>query len=1310
MGLYAGLLVEPDGSRWQEPVTGTFLGTGLGRPVGANGQTIDDGGPTSWQANILTSNAKDSYREFALEFADRQLGYKSNSLSPAQRKPYVKYQTRNPACGQFWGWADESTKALTPPLATSPCPPNIPTPTPSIVTLTFSTGTYSLNYRNEPPPFRVDLLNGTQTSPEQTDLSHVFRSITRIDPAMNVQPTGKINPLCPGTDCFNFPPVQFGVGPTDPYTPMLRAYEGDKVQIRTLVGAHMSPHYFTVHGINWLFEPTDFDAADNTSGYRGTQGMGISEHYEALFTLPRTNAENGAADYLYSSSSDATGLANGNWGIMRAYRAKQPTPGLVPLPNNEPPATIAAAPAAPAVCPATAPVKAFSLVAARAIDVLGGPLVYNARGKAGAGGSKQIVNPKALAYFFASDLDGSGKLLPGTPVEPAILRANAGDCITVSIENRLPADVGKDRISTSLNIPIQTSPAVGLHPQLVAFDVTRSNGVNVGQNPVFTIASGASQTYTWYAGRIEGGAGAPNYIPVEFGSIPLTPSDPLMQHPYGLLGALIIEPADTSWRTDENSRASASVCKGNTSCASGDLLYREFVAILQDDVAGLVFTAPPVVGTHISGDVLNGKPTWTMNGQPLPAGGVKLAPGDTVTFDILNGTHGLLFASEAQAKQVFDIDGSPDKAKFQTFANQCTQANSYGTTPQSSGQIAKITAKQPFTLSPLNYECSQHCANMKGSFVLNTAGPTPPAPAPAPADAPTLSTPDDYTRAVNYRTEPLDYRYASADWIANDPGTSPIGIARALSNSLVLADPETPIFVATANTPVRFRVVHPAGLNEQVFVLHGHKWQEEPYINGSREIGSNAKSQSQGSRDGVGPNVAFDAVIDKAGGAGAVAGDYLYRTFIGNTFQPGLWGLFRVAAPTEDVVTITRFSNPKETNRQVLIAGTTTVDPGTGKRAATVTIFDTTAGAMKELGQADVDKLSGRWPKTGGPFKAPATVSSILVRSAGNGRATAGGYIAETPIETRVAPAGGPALAADAAPAGGPPPPPPPQRRARARAVQEDELSPLHGRAEAAAADPGNARRRGTGDHERPQQVRPSHAHRHAAARRDGLVRGARRAPGGGRESLRADLPEPRAGRGGVRVRHARRAHAGQRHGAHDRTAPGTRRRRDAPGAGGGHARRADPGRRRRGRSAHRGDVRHRAMRTPMRMFAAVLPMAALVAVAAVGARAQTTSEGGRPAPAADRVSREGLTIDFAVGSADTAAPMPEVLRAGDNAAVRFTIRAGGSGTPVSSLNPAAWVALARARPDAPRAACGDQARQALSPGFNGRPELDLNS
>src|SRR5262249_21145671 len=155
--------------------------------------------------------------------------------------------------------------------------------------------------------------------------------------------TGQINSSCAGPNCFAFPAAFAGADTTDPYTPLLRAYEGDRVQIRTLVGAHMAPHSFTTHGINWLFEPTNFDATDNTSGYRSSQGMGISEHYEMLFTVPRTDAANGAADYLYSSSSDVTGLSNGNWGLIRAYRALQSGNSPVPLPNNPPPATAGAA-------------------------------------------------------------------------------------------------------------------------------------------------------------------------------------------------------------------------------------------------------------------------------------------------------------------------------------------------------------------------------------------------------------------------------------------------------------------------------------------------------------------------------------------------------------------------------------------------------------------------------------------------------------------------------------------------------------------------------------------------------------------------------------------------------------------------------------------------------------------------------------------------------------------------------------------------------------------------------------------------------
>src|SRR5262249_28213655 len=74
VGLYAGLVVEPQGSSWTLP-NGTPLGT------------RDDGGPTSWNANIIAGvNGANSFREFALEFADTALAYTGNSV--AAEKPY----------------------------------------------------------------------------------------------------------------------------------------------------------------------------------------------------------------------------------------------------------------------------------------------------------------------------------------------------------------------------------------------------------------------------------------------------------------------------------------------------------------------------------------------------------------------------------------------------------------------------------------------------------------------------------------------------------------------------------------------------------------------------------------------------------------------------------------------------------------------------------------------------------------------------------------------------------------------------------------------------------------------------------------------------------------------------------------------------------------------------------------------------------------------------------------------------------------------------------------------------------------------
>ncbi|HEU4390706.1 MAG TPA: hypothetical protein VFV34_23075, partial [Blastocatellia bacterium] len=664
------------------------------------------------------------------------------------------------------------------------------------------------------------------------------------------------------------------------------------------------------------------------------------------------------------------------------------------------------------------------------------------------------------------------------------------------------------RMDIAIGIQLNTSREVGLHPQLVSYDMNKSNGVNVGLNPVVTVKPGETKTVNWYAGTIEADGSSVRYAPVEFGSVNLTPSDPLRQHPYGMIGALIVEPEGSTWQTDVNSRASAMVTKADKQ------QFREFVSMLQDDVTGISFFTPPSGGgsVTISGDIFNGKPTWIMNGQPLPSSGVKLSSGQTVTFNIKAGTHGILFNNESQARAVFDIAGSPDAGKFKVLPNQCSIATPFGTSPQPSGTIATITVKQPVTLTSLPFICSQHCQNMPGSFAISSGGggktvaitgdvvngkPTwvmggkalPPTgvslnpgdtvtfdiktgkhgllfddeasaqavfdiagspdagkfkvlpnqcniatafgtePQPSGHIATitvkqkvtltslpflcsqhcqamtglfTLGTTTPVTGgpplAVNYRSEWVNYRYSGQ----NLPfGASPLGIARALSNTIVSADPQTPIFAASAGMPIRFRNLHPAGINEQIWTLHGHGWQEEPYVDGSTRIGNNPLSQVFGSRDAFVANSSFDAVIDKAGGAAGTVGDYLYRTFVQVDFQDGIWGILRVGEPGKDIVTITKFA-PQTSGGPATLTGTNTVNPSTGQMADSVTVADASTGTV--IGTFPVDKMTGAWPAGGTAITIPASVTSIRVTSSLGGVAVAPTYTQQVGIPSTPAP------------------------------------------------------------------------------------------------------------------------------------------------------------------------------------------------------------------------------------------------------------------------------------------------------------------
>jgi len=783
-GLYAGLVVEPNGSTW-------FL-----NDQNTQMNTRDDGGPTSWQARIITNPNNDSYREFLLEFQDLALAYLPGSPQPTPA-PYPGSsapQLITPGT-QPWGWVSQAN-AINP--STNLTAGNLPkvasaanmATTPTIITGSPTNGTMSVNYRNEPVPFRVNDPSGNPPDPTnpnpQTDLAYAFSSMARLDTALNIQPCG---PLSAPTPCptasptpaptppvFVYPGAFTGASPFDPYTPLLRAYQNDKVQVRVLVGGYLFNHNFGMHGLKWLFEPSA-----NNSGYRDNQAMGISEHFEFVFKLPVTaaapispnrvpNTGPFSADYLYTPGSGWNDLNNGLWGILRAFNTGGDQTKLLSdlpaLPNNARGGL--ALNGGTWKCPTnTTGTKVFNVAAMNAVNNQPLLLNYNSR--------SQITNlANALVYV---PTDSTGTQLPAAPpTEPLVMRANAGECIVVNLFNRFQTNVSSNIFTTADGnagapivggVSLYPSTRVGLHPQLLAFDVTQSNGVNIGFNPDQTVAPGNKQpkVYQWYAGNVAYDAqGNPTGLPIEFGSTNLLTADPLEQQPLSLIGALVVEPQNSIQTPVNRSNVTVDVKDKTT----GNFLFREFVAITQQNV-------------YLTQSVFN---------------------------------------------------------------------------------------------------------------------------------------------SVNFGTEPMGLRIPTANW----NGWDSVQIGCAFSSkaaksplcglSKVMGNPQTPIFAAVAGTPVRFRMLHPDGLGgfpDDVWTIHGHIWQEEPYVSlftpgglvvPSGRLGNNPFSQWMGSRDGFGPGNHFDILIDSAGGINKVFGDYLYKSFPSGEATTGVWGIFRVCNPALDILCV----------------------------------------------------------------------------------------------------------------------------------------------------------------------------------------------------------------------------------------------------------------------------------------------------------------------------------------------------------------------------------------------------------------------
>ncbi|MNZ33495.1 hypothetical protein D3C78_508410 [compost metagenome] len=669
LGLYATVLAEPAGSTWAHSETGQpFYTRHDGGPTSwqaivSTGDIDGDGKNDSFREFFL------EYSDFQHAFeAGVYVGAGPDGIPDGAAYPVsvdsFRYTINPPVRGQQGTLLDGNVELNTSQLPfcpIRPCPQAISVDDP---------GMFTVNYRNEPLALRIydplktgpDGKAGMQADGYAGDLAFALQSRTdrRID-AFNLRPSEVGSATGPTGGVTLFPPhINQGDEPGDPFTPMLRTYTGDNVRLRVNAGGYEEEHNVTLHGVKWAHSGTGFGSSSN-SGWRSAQMVGISEQFGFVAPVSMMSSADGdTADHLYSMDASLEGYWNGIWGVMRNYSTARND--LVALPNNPKPVTARNTTAFDGICPRTSPnptgigsrptpKRNFEIVAALANDILpnplgltigdpqnatmhvggalkpnGGTLVYNPRPvsipqvtiiepEEGelitiGGQSGPLHDPTAIMYVRKADLDpATGKLKAGVPIEPLTLRVSAGDCINVTLENRLPSlmpdlptlatmhgVVKRNRFdshgaTTFGNNLMRPSSHVGLHAQLLSYDVTKSDGVNVGRNWVQTVppragSSGAypTRSYQYYAGHLER-EGRPvtqlgrtvdniNATAIEFGGLNLTPADIIKQPQKGLAGAMTVHPLGATWTEDASSRANATVTPLAPATA-----YRDFTMV-----------------------------------------------------------------------------------------------------------------------------------------------------------------------------------------------------------------------------------------------------------------------------------------------------------------------------------------------------------------------------------------------------------------------------------------------------------------------------------------------------------------------------------------------------------------------------------------------------------------------------------------------------------------------------------------------------------------------------------------------------------
>jgi hypothetical protein len=303
----------------------------------------------------------------------------------------------------------------------------------------------------------------------------------------------------------------------DPRTPLLRAYPGDSVVLRTV---HVGPTIdsLRVDGHRFHVENRARDAVTGQRWSRVTDTMqaGVSERFTLILDGGAGGPSRAPGDYLYHNGVSRR-FRQGAWGIMRVLPATSAT--LQPLANNAAPGGSYTAPSVtgtrpPALSDAGNPCPAAAYAARKSFAV-------SAVRFPNSTGLSNRVN-----YAYVPTSQAAAAQLGGVS-NPYVLHVNRGDCIEINFRN----DSNLPHAGFSVG---ELSKSAG------------SSGVNVGWNEEQTVAPGETRDYVFYADEVSIEAA----LVSDPGSESIDPEEPLV-HPVaaknGLYGAIVVHEAGATF-------------------------------------------------------------------------------------------------------------------------------------------------------------------------------------------------------------------------------------------------------------------------------------------------------------------------------------------------------------------------------------------------------------------------------------------------------------------------------------------------------------------------------------------------------------------------------------------------------------------------------------------------------------------------------------------------------------------------------------------------------------------------------------------